>query len=221
MTKRVSVILWVVFSAGLLGAPSAGAATAFECSGQFSGEVAGNLVVRPDTFCIILNSVIHGNVVVEPGAIGFHSHASTIDGTVRSTLPQLDIRVLDSTVKGSVIVRRTHSGTVGAICRSFIGGNVELIEDAGDMYLGQTGFGGVCFGPDVIDGNLVISDGSGYVPVVGETVGGNVRVVFNLGVERLIGNTIHGNLTCRKNSPPVDASGNTVDGRATGECAAP
>src|SRR6266542_6486845 len=69
-----------------------------------------------------------------------------------------------------------------------------------DMYLGRTGFGGGVLQTGHHRGNLVISDSSGYFPVVEETVQGNIRIMSRLGVERLVNNVIAGNLSCRNNS---------------------
>src|SRR5437899_9435690 len=84
-----SALLLAVFAVAL--AASVGMAQAggppTQCSGAFTGTTQGNLVVASGDFCIILGATIGGNVLVSPGAIGFHSHHSTIEGSVLSPGP--------------------------------------------------------------------------------------------------------------------------------------
>ena len=131
-----------------------------QCSGAFTGTTEGNLVVASGDFCIILGATIGGNVLVSPGAIGFHSHHSTIEGSVLSPGPIVfDVRVLDSTVSHDVLVGQTRAGTAGAICRSTIGDNVILENNAGFMNVGSGFPFDVCpftTSGNHIGGNLIV-----------------------------------------------------------------
>jgi hypothetical protein len=190
----------------------------FECSGAFTGVAPGNLVVPSGKFCIIIGATVGNNVLVEPGAIGFHSHGSTIGGSVLSPGPiGLDIRVLNSKVGKSVEIDNTKSGSAGGICRSTIGGDIRLKNDAGFMNVG-IGFPGVCFAGNTIGGNIIIDHSSGFFTVNTNQIGQSVHVDDNTGFE-FIGpaNVIAHTFECENNSPAPFSFGNTA-GNFVGQC---
>ncbi len=182
------------------------------CNGQITGRVDADVIVDPGVFCIALGAVIDGNVIVRPGAIGFHTHHSLIAGSIMATRPQLDIRVLDSEVGRDVTITGTKLGSVGATCRSSIGGNLVLRDNAGAMFFGQTGFGGVCGGPDTIHGNLVLERNSGSYDIESENVMRNMRLLNNRGGQiTLNNNRIIETLLCKGNVPPPHGAGNDAE----------
>jgi hypothetical protein len=188
---------------------------ATHCNGPITGRVDGDIVVDPGVFCIALGAVIDGNVIVLPGAVGFHTHHSLIEGNITATRPVLDIRVLDSQVGRNVTITGTTLGSVGATCRSSIGGNLELFDNAGAMFFGQTGFGGVCTGPDTIHGNMVLAHNSGSYDINSENVMRNLRLLDNVGGVgghiTLENNRIIETLDCRGNVPPPTGAANDAE----------
>lgn len=192
-----------------------------ECSGAFTGVAPGDLVVEPGTFCIILGATVGNNVLVKPGAIGFHSHHSTIGGSVLSPGPIVfDIRVLDSKVGKGVEIDNTRAGTAGGICRSTIGGDIRMKNDAGRMNVGIGFPFDVCFAGNTIGGNIVIDESSGIFTVNTNQVGQSVHVDNNTGLE-FIGpaNAIAHTLECENNTPPPLSFAN-VAGNYVGQCQA-
>jgi hypothetical protein len=220
---RLGRILTVVSVLGLLWTSPAGAGQEdFICTGEIIGAtIDADLIVPEDAFCIIIGTTVKGGVTAVPNAIGFHAHDSRIRDAVYGDRPQLDIRVLDTLVGGDVTVLETHPGTVGAICRSDIGGDVELRGNGGGMYLGDTGFGGVCFAPDAIHGNLVLAHNTGTINVREEFVDGHVFVHGNRGDVRLTYNHIEGDLLCGLNRPAPFVEENRVHGVTTRPCREP
>jgi hypothetical protein len=191
------------------------------CSGAFTGTTHGNLVVASGDFCIILGATIEGNVLVSPGAIGFHSHGSTIDGSVLSPGPIVfDVRVLDSTVGHDVLVAQMRAGTAGGICRSTIGDNVILESNAGFMNVGSGFPFDVCPFPtsgNHIGGNLIVDENSGGNTILNNTVDGNVLVNDNTSFEDILDNRIGHTLACNDNIPPPSSAANTA-GNFVGQC---
>jgi hypothetical protein len=174
-----------------------------ECSGAFTGVAPGDLVVPPDKFCIILGATVGNNVLVKPGAIGFHSHHSTIGGSVLSPGPiAFDIRVLDSKVGNGIEVDNTQAGTAGGICRSTIGGDIRLKNNAGLINVGIGFPSDVCTGGNTVGGNIIIDSNSGFFSVNTNQVGQSVHVDNNTGLE-VIGpaNVIAHTLECLNNTP--------------------
>jgi hypothetical protein len=193
-----------------------------QCSGAFTGTTQGNLVVASGDFCIILGATIGGNVLVSPGAIGFHSHHSMIEGSVISPGPIVfDVRVLDSVVGHDVLVAQMRSGTAGGICRSTIGDNVILEDNAGFMNVGSGFPFDVCPFPtsgNQIGGNLIVDDNSGGNTILDNVVDGNVLVNDNSGFEGIFDNLIGHTLECNDNAPPPASAANTASHFA-GQCA--
>jgi hypothetical protein len=192
-----------------------------QCSGAFTGTTPGNLVVASGDFCIIIGATIGGNVLVNPGAIGFHSHHSTIDGSVLSPGPIVfDVRVLDSRVGHDVLVAQTRAGTAGGICRSTIGDNVILEDNAGFMNVGSGFPFDVCPFPtsgNHIGGNLIVDENSGGSTILNNTVDGNILVNNNSGFEDLFDNLIGHTLECNDNTPPPFSLAN-VASNFVGQC---
>jgi hypothetical protein len=199
-----------------------------ECVGTFTGVAPGNLVVPSGSFCIIIGATVGGNVQVEPGAVGFHSHNSTIEGSVHSPGPIVfDVRVLDSHVGHDVEVRRTQNGSAGAICRSDIGGNVILKDNAGFMNVGIGFPFDVCTAGNSIHGNVDIDNNSGVPPaflgatglieINNNTVDQSVHVNSNTAIITILLNTIQKTLECNDNTPPPVSAGNTAN-NFVGQC---
>src|SRR5437588_4478212 len=163
----------------------------FECNGAITGVVDANVVVEPGIFCIALGATIEGHVMVEPGAIGFHAHGSTIRDYVKADNPQLDIRVLNSTVGTYVEISDTHPGTFGEICRSDIGGNIYLHNNAGQMVIGSGGLN-VCFAANTIHGSVKLYSNSGQFFVNDNQISLNVNVLSNTGFEAILANQLGG-----------------------------
>lgn len=189
-----------------------------ECPGLFTGVAPGNLVVPEGQFCIIIGATVGGNVQVESGAIGFHSHNSTIEGSVHSPGPIVfDVRVLDSQVGHNVDIRRTRSGTAGGICRSDIGGNVTLKDNAGSMNVGIGFPFDVCTAGNTIHGNVHVDDNTGVIGINNNTVDQSVHVNGNTGAITILRNTIAHTLECNGNVPAPVSLLNTAN-NFTGQC---
>lgn len=222
-SAKRSVLLLVILAVALTatdGTAQAGGPPT-QCSGAFTGTTQGNLVVASGDFCIILGATIGGSVLVSPGAIGFHSHHSTIAGSVLSPGPIVfDVRVLDSAVGHDVLVAQMRAGTAGGICRSTIGDNVILEDNAGFMNVGSGFPFDVCPFPisgNHIGGNLIVDDNSGGNTVLNNTVDGNVLVNTNSGFEDIFDNLIDHTLECNDNTPPPSSAANTAS-KFVGQC---
>jgi hypothetical protein len=201
-----------------------------ECTGTFTGVAPGNLVVPEGEFCIIIGATVGGNVQVQPGAVGFHSHNSTIEGSVHSPGPIVfDVRVLDSRVGHNVDIRRTQNGSAGAICASDIGGNVTLKDNAGYMNVGIGFPFDVCTSGNTIHGNVHVDnntgvpaaflDALGVIEINNNTVDQSVHVNGNTGLITVLANTIEHTLECNDNVPPPVSAGNSAD-NYVGQCQA-
>lgn len=196
-----------------------GGGSPVECNGAFTGVAPGDLVVEPGKFCIILGATVGNNVLVKPGAIGFHSHHSTIGGSVLSPGPIVfDIRVLDSKVGKGIEVDNTRAGTAGGICRSVVGGDIRLKNDAGSMNVGIGFPFDVCFAGNTVGGNIILDSNSGFLTVNTNHVSQSVHVDNNTGFE-FIGpaNVIAHTLECENNTPPPFSFGN-VAANFVGQC---
>jgi len=194
-----------------------------ECNGEFTGVAPGNLVVPSGDFCIIIGATVGGNVLVEPGAIGFHSHGSTIEGSVLSPGPIVfDVRVLFSTVGHDVLVGQMPIGAAGGICRSTIGNDVILENNAGFMNVGSGFPFDVCPSPtsgNHIEGNLIVDNSSGGNTIRDNTVDGSLHVDSNTGAETIFRNVIAHTYECNDNTFPPFSVGNTAD-NYVGQCTA-
>lgn len=191
-----------------------------ECVGAFTGATPGNLVVPEGSFCIILGATIGGNVLVESGAIGFHSHNSTIEGSVHSPGPIVfDVRILNTIVAHNVDIRQTRSGTAGAICRSQIGGNVTLKQNAGFMNVGIGFPSDVCTAGNTIAGNVHIDENTGVIQINNNTVEQSLHVNDNTGAITVIRNTVAHTLECNGNVPAPVSALNTAN-NFVGQCQA-
>jgi hypothetical protein len=178
------------------------------------------LVVPTGQFCIIIGATVGGNVLVEPGAIGFHSHGSDIAGSVHSPGPIVfDVRVLDSRVGHNVEIAQTRSGTAGAICRSTIGGDVIMKQNAGSMNVGIGFPFDVCFAGNQIGGNVIVDDNSGVISINNNTIDQGVHVDDNTGVEVIAANVVAQTLECEGNVPPPVSGGNVAN-NYVGQCVA-
>ena len=220
--KRSALLLAVLALAVTATAGTAQAAgPPTQCSGAFTGTTPGNLTVPSGDFCIIIGASIGGNVLVSPGAIGFHSHHSTINGSVLSPGPIVfDVRVLDSTVGHNVLVGQMRAGTAGGICRSTIGDNVILENNAGFMNVGSGFPFDVCPFPtsgNHIGGNLIVDDNSGGNTIINNTVDGSVLVNDNTNFEDIFDNLIGHTLECNDNTPPPSSAANTAS-NFVGQC---
>jgi hypothetical protein len=220
--KRSAVLVAVLALAVIATAGTAQAGgPPTQCSGAFTGTTAGNLVVPSGDFCIILGASIGGNVLVSPGAIGFHSHHSTIDGSVLSPGPIVfDVRVLDSTVGHDVFVAQMPAGTAGGICRSTIGDNVILENNAGFMNVGSGFPFDVCPFPtsgNHIGGNLIVDANSGGNTILNNNVDASVLVNDNTSFEVIFDNLIGHTLECNGNTPAPSSAANTAS-NFVGQC---
>lgn len=224
--RRSALLLAVLAGLAVTLTATAGTARAggppTQCSGAFTGTTEGNLVVASGDFCIILGATIAGNVLVSPGAIGFHSHHSTIEGSILSPGPIVfDVRVLDSTVSHDVLVGQTRAGTAGAICRSTIGDNVVLENNAGFMNVGSGFPFDVCpftTSGNHIGGNLIVDDNSGGNTINNNTVDGSVLINDNTNFEDSFENQIGHTFECNGNTPSPVGVANTAS-NFVGQCA--
>lgn len=222
-TVRHMALSYVLSLVVLCGAVASAEAATFECTGTVVGGVIdAHIVVPAGAFCLLLGVTVNGHVSVEPGAIGFHAHTSNIRDFVMAQNPVLDIRVLDTTVGGFVKVSGTILGTFGQICRSTIGGNVELADNDGAMIVGSGGLD-VCFtglaGANTIEGNVKLFRNTGSFSVNNNTIRNNVLVFHNTGVTEVLVNNIGRNLHCEGNTPAPVSAGNMVGGNTLGQCA--
>ena len=196
------VVLVVALAATIGSAEAVGPPT--ECSGTFMGAVPGNLVVPSGEACTILGAMIGGDVLVEPGAVGFHSDHSTIDGSVHAPGPIVsDVRLVDSAVGNNVRVAQTQQGTSIGICTSTIGGTVNLDHNAGLIIVGLDfpvcPFPG---GRNHIEGNLIVAHNSGGIGISFNTVDKSVHVNNNTNFQEIVNNEIALTLECANNTPP-------------------
>ena len=222
LAKRCALLLAVLaLTASVTAGMSQAGGPPTQCSGAFTGTTQGNLVVPSGEFCIIIGASIGGNVLVSPGAIGFHSHHSTIDGSVLSPGPIVfDVRVLDSTVGHDVSVAQMRAGTAGGICRSTIGDNVILKNNAGFMNVGSGFPFDVCpfsTSGNHIGGNLILDDNSGGNTFNNNTVDGSVLINDNTNFEDSFENVIAHTFECNGNTPPPVGVGNTAS-NFVGQC---
>ena len=207
-TLVVIVVLCALFAAATASAKN------FECRTiGLTGVIDGNVVVPEGAFCLTSAATITGSVRVEPGALGFHSHNSTILGNVLSPGDIVfDIRILDSHVGGNVDISKTHAGTFGAICRSTIDGDLHWNDNGGFETIGIGFPANVCTAGNTIHGNVVLSNNSGELgnfTFNNNQVDGNVIVNNNVGFENIHDNNIGGVLQCESNSPPPVNFANT------------
>jgi hypothetical protein len=209
----------------MLAAPAYAGGPPTPCNGTLSGAtVPGNLVVASGDFCLIQNTTVGNNVLVEPNALGLSLlGGNTVHGSVLSTEGPIvfDIRVLASTVDHNVVVKSMHLGTVGGICRSTIGGNVIIQNPEGGFMNVGSGFPfDVCPAPtsgNHIGGNLIVDENSGGNTIEDNTVDQGVHVNNNSNFEIIGNNTITQTLECTNNSPPPISFGNTA-GNFVGQC---
>lgn len=153
----------------------------------FSGE-ADDLVVPEEGLCVLVDALVHGNVVAKAGAELQIGPGTTIEGNVDA---------LDDTLTGAdeaSIGRsyRCHDCIFEDVVFSSVGQNVEVTgADDGDFIFEST-----------IGGNLVIKDstvGAFAFVVQGSTIGGSVILDGNTGALGVEDNTIGGHLKITEN----------------------
>jgi hypothetical protein len=131
-----------------------------------------------------------------------------------------DIRVLFSAVGDDVLVGQMPLGAAGGICRSTIGNNVILENNAGFMNVGSGFPFDVCPSPtsgNHIEGNLIVDNNSGGNTIRDNTVDGSVHVDSNTAFETLFRNAVGKTLECNDNVPPPFSVLNTAQNDA-GQC---
>lgn len=222
-TVIILVAAGVLATGFLAASPALAGGPPTQCSGTLAGAtVPGNLVVPAGDFCLIQNTTVGGNVQIEPAAIGFSAlGGNTIKGSVLSPGPIVfDVRVLNSSVGGNVMVMQMRPGTAGGICRSTIGGDVILSGNGGFMNVGSGFPFDVCPAPtsgNHIAGNLIVDSNSGGNTISDNTVDHSVLVNGNTALETVTHNTITHTLECSGNTPPPVSAGNTAD-NFVGQC---
>jgi hypothetical protein len=122
----------------------------------------------------------------------------------------------------SRVVGQTRAGTAGAICRSTIGDNVILENNAGLMNVGSGFPFDVCpftTSGNHIGGNLIVADNSGGNTINNNTVDGSVLVNDNTNFEDSIENVIGHTFECNGNTPSPVGVANTAS-NFVGQCTA-
>jgi hypothetical protein len=184
------------------------------CMGVLVGTF-DNVVVPPGGFCLIVNSIVLGNVK------GLENSVFTVDNTE---------------VRGSV--QGDKADVVQVRFGSEIFGNLEIFESGHPFFIeaflfvstvhGNTdmkkaaGTGGVIVDRSTVDQNLNIEenrdDGAG-VRLLNTTVGQNANFLKNTGtgLKQVQGNTVAQTLKCTENTPPF-IGGPNVAGKTEGQC---
>lgn len=204
--------------------------------------VDGNVIVEPGGFCTGSGSQIKGNVIVLPEALGFLLNGGRVEGDIQSERPQLEVRLFDATVTGSVQIKQMGADATFAVCRSNILGNVTLEENAGSSSIGDDSPTGVCplgernliqgaiklvknratalnvVGNRVF-GNLQGEENAGPFNIERNSVGQNLQLYKNIGPTTVNSNTIGEHLQCFDNGA-IEGTGNVARGQKQGDCAA-
>jgi hypothetical protein len=185
------------------------------CIGLFTGVAPHNLVVPTGKECFIFGAKVGGNVLVEKGALGFHSNNSTIGGSVLSPGAIGGIAVSASKVGHDIVVANTRFAT--DICRSTVGGNILLKNNAGETNVGSDSEGCAGGGGNTIGGNI-IADKNSRLSITRNSVGKSVHINNNTGGGVIgPGNVIAHTLECQGNVPPPVSAGNTAH-HFVGQC---
>jgi hypothetical protein len=184
------------------------------CIGLFTGVAPHNLVVPTGKECFIFGAKVGGNVLVEKGALGFHSNNSTIGGSVLSPGAIGGIAVSASKVGHDIVVANTRFAT--DICRSTVGGNILLKNNAGETNVGSDSEGCAGGGGNTIGGNI-IADKNSRLSITRNSVGKSVHINKNTRGVLVARNVIAHTLECEGNVPPPVSLGNTAH-KFVGQC---
>ncbi len=181
---------------------SATASITGSCTSSPTGTIAGPLTVPAGTFlCLGSGVTVTGSITVAAGGALTLSGAR-VNGSVSATGAQF-VTMCGSAVSGAVVIK-----------------NSVLIVSLGGLA------GGGC--PGNILGSLILTNNTGGVIVLGNTIGGSTSVTGNQGASPLAdatpdvgGNHIAGGLACSSNVPSVinDGLTNTTTGAKLGQCA--
>ena len=223
--------------------PSA-AAEDFHCrtpAGVVPAAVEGNVIVHPGAFCSGGGSMIKGNVVLLPDAVGFQLHGGQVEGSVQSERLQREVRIVGATVRGSIHIKGMRPGAAAAIFLGNILGDLILEENAGTTTVGEGVSTEDCRAEERnlihgsikllkntseqavvcnrVFGNLQAEENSGALRVEMNSAGQNVQLYKNKGITTVILNNVGANLQCYENDF-IAGMGNVARGNKEGQCAA-
>lgn len=160
----------LIFSTLALFASSAAFAEDIECSGQmiFDSTYDEDVTFTGEGICILVNGVVNGNVTIEEGA-GLIAEGTTIDGNLYGDSAE------------GLNLRKSMDGTP-----SVVTGNVELD--------GSSSPGVFIVRGSTVEGNLSVSDWTGFVSVIGGDFDGNVEITEVAQRVQLIDTSVDGNM---------------------------
>ncbi len=226
--NRVLAALVLLGAFAFTGA-TANAAGPTACTGtENSASLHSDVVVPNGQTCVLVESVVVGNVVVNAGGT-LVLQGSAITGSVRSDYGAVSLEPDEhgdrTTVSGSLkavgggpvtllsakvdgnasISHEPAGGSPNTVCSSTIGGNLTVQGNYTQSIVGDPSVCGADAG-DQITGNVLL---------LSNTAMGTPAVLVS-------DNTVGGNLRCKKNRGPAFslAGTNDVSGKSFGECAA-
>jgi hypothetical protein len=228
-------------------ASASGQAQDFSCATDsthlyYSGTY-DNVVVPPNSACLLSDSTILGNVTVQTNSTVEFENNGVVHGHVAAG-DNTDVTEDDPgwTIDGPILGKNTQDISIAGNTHSILADNLGYLTIQsgnvdGSIALNQGQVSGFIT-TSQITGNLVMNGTTGEPPgpfgpvgfyidgapgVAPQDIGGDVVLTNNTQEIYLDGNHIHRNLVCAGNNPPpfnsVDGVGNQVDGRSVGQCA--
>lgn len=216
----------------------------FSCNGRFSKMTLTDVVVGPSAVCQLTDSVIRGDVSVQPNG-DFEAGATSIGGDLQGDQALTVYLYRGSDVQGSLETRGTaqvfaFNSAVGGrvsvfgstdqvfLCNNKVGGGITVERSGPNILVGDYR-DPHCPGNVVQRGNVLISQNATYVElVVGDNVvrGGSMSVIGNTGThastsgESVQGNNAGNALLCSGNASPFVGSPNPGWQKYGGQCSA-
>lgn len=204
--KKIAAV--VALAVGAVAAGGAGAHThagLVKCTGLFNGT-ADNLVVPKNATCTLMGATVNGNIqILRGGALSTGAHAQF--GSLQAVNPRW-MQIEDASVGGSIQITGTSStpglGLMNTICRTFVGGAVQLLSNLGTFAVGDDvgcgptnpiGFNG----GNIVDGNVHFVGNKVTMFVSNNVIGANLQCVGKVaGISPIFGmdNAITGVNTC-------------------------
>jgi hypothetical protein len=188
-----------------------------------------DVLVPPSAICTLNGVKVHGNIVVEAGAVLQTENATTIAGNVlavdASCILLAKTAEYDTPVGGNLIASGGSAApdcSSNIICPDHVGGNLAILASpkAPAWCIGGSAGCAYCSSSSMtVGGNLEFAGNAAMSGTIKQdTIRGNLLFNNNTGGGEITGNDVGGNLECLDNTPTPTGSGNDVAGAKLGQC---
>ena len=178
------------------------------CSGTFSGNYAGSIIVQKGQSCVLVGGTVGKTIQVLGGSLTTSN--VTISGSLLVQGGGSFSVGAGTVINGDLQVQDSINALVqDQICGATVNGNLQVQADIVGAQIGSAY--STCPGNKIV-GNLTLQLLAGSITAVGNAVGGSVTVRDNLASTTIQSNTVTGNLEDLQNLGATQVLNNTVGG---------